>query len=491
MCGICGIINKNNNVNITGVLYDCLFNLQHRGQESSGIITYSFINKKLYKSKNFGLVTTHIPHIYEFHGNMGLGHVRYPTNGENTKREIQPFFIPKPYGISLVHNGNIINKDALILFLEQNYIYVNSTSDSDVILNLFYFFIEKDITKLNDELIVKTVQKICDMCVGSYSIIIMINDYGLVAFRDKYGIRPLVYYNDDDNILFSSETIALRSINNNEKYCNVKNGEIVIASVLDCISNVDDNVDNVDNVGDDNSMNNINRTFNINKYMIDSSIKESMCKPCLFEYIYFARPESYINDILVHDFREKAGEKILEIIDKSVLKQIDLIVPVPQTSMISAIAISNKTKIPLKYAINKNRYTSRSFINKENDILKTIKKITVIKSAVEGKNILVVDDSIVRGNTSKYIIQELRKCNVGKIYFASCSPPIKYPNIYGIAIPSFNELIAYNKSIKEVEEYLDVDKLYYLPLEKMISALKGLNPRIYDYESSVFTGEYL
>ena len=202
-----------------------------------------------------------IQEIQEFQGNMGIAHIRYPTSGNNSRKEIQPFSITKPFGISLVHNGNIINKESLTDFLNKNNIYVNSSSDSELILNLFYYYIEKDINKLTDKLIVNTISKIYDICIGSFSIIIMINNYGLIAFRDKYGIRPLIYGVDNNKIIIASESIALPT----NKYNNINNGEVII----------------------------INKNLDINKYKITNEL----LKPCFFEYIYFARPESYIKFI--------------------------------------------------------------------------------------------------------------------------------------------------------------------------------------------------
>ena len=456
MCGIGAIIHNDTSYNIINDLYDILLNLQHRGQESSGFITYSFINKLNYKSKEFGLVNKHIPYVNEFKGNMGIAHVRYPTNGNVTKLEIQPFHISKPYGISLVHNGNIINKDSLIRFLIDKNIYIQSTSDSDVILNIFYYYIEKNLDVLTNANIINAIEKIYDMCIGSFSIIIMINNFGLIAFRDKHGIRPLAYSSNQYNITIASETVAL----NDSSYNNINNGEIMI----------------------------INKNMNIFKHSIHDLPMKLI--PCLFEYIYFARLESYINDILVYKFREKMGEKMLELIDKNILDKVDAIIPVPLTSIVSATAISNITRIPLVHAIVKNRYLYRSFINKNAEIMKTVQKIYVIGDLIKNKNILIVDDSIVRGNTSKHIVKELRKYNVKNIYFACCSPPIKHPNIYGISIPTYQELITHNRSIDDIQKYLEVDKLYYLTIEKMYEALKELNPNIIKYEDSVFTGNY-
>ncbi len=453
MCGIAGILSLNNN--IMTELYKSLFNLQHRGQESSGFVVFSCDSKKTYKSKKFGLVDSHLNDIESFEGNMGLGHVRYPTDGLTTRKEIQPFSILKPYGISLVHNGNIINKSELEDFLYKNNIFLNSTSDSEIILNLFYYFIEKNYCKLTNDSIIISLQQVFSMCKGSFSVIIMISDYGLVFFRDRYGIRPLVYSLNDNYITISSESTAL----NSDDYINVENGQICI----------------------------INKKLDLSKY----KLYNNELRPCIFEYIYFANAESYINDILVYTFRERVGERILNHIDEAVLNDIDIVVPIPMTSIISATAIANKVNKPLKHAVLKNRYTHRTFINKGNEIIENIKKIKIISELVDNKNILLVDDSIVRGNTVKYIITELRKTKAKKIYFASCSPPVKFPNKYGIAIPTKEELIANNNSIDSIKNILKLDGLYYLNLDSILTILNELNKNINSFEDSSFSGFYI
>lgn len=450
MCGIVGILDKTNN--IVNILYNSILNLQHRGQHSSGFIFFSTEKKKTFKSKKMGFISEHFNECQTFSGNMGLAHVRYPTSTGNSRSEIQPFSVLKPYGISLVHNGNITNKNELVMFLTDKHIYINGYSDSELILNLFYYFIEKDLSKLTDEKIVETIKKIYELCKGSFSIIIMISDYGLIAFRDKFGIRPLVYDVNNTRVTFASESIALNSYNVN----NVNNGEVIIVS----------------------------KELQFNSFQL---FNEPL-SPCIFEYIYFSTAESYINDVLVYDFRERIGVEMIKYIEPEIQKEIDVVVPVPLTSLISATSIANTLQKPLKHAIVKNRYTYRSFINTGNGILSTIQKIKIIPKLIDNKNILIVDDSIVRGNTIKYIIKQLRKTNVKKIFFASCSPKIKYPNNYGIYIPSKEELIAHNNSVKEIERKLNIDKLYYSTIQDIKTVLYSLNSNIKNVEDSSFTG---
>lgn len=453
MCGIVGIIDKT--TNIVNILYNSIFYLQHRGQHSCGFIFFSTEKKKTFKSKKMGFVYEHLNELKNFSGNMGLSHVRYPTSGNNSRSEIQPFSILKPYGISLVHNGNITNNDELKEFLIKKHIYINGTSDSELILNLFYYFIEKDFSKLTDEKIIASIKQIYELCKGSFSVIIMISGYGLIAFRDKFGIRPLVYDINDTRVTFASESIALNS--NNVK--DVKNGEVII----------------------------VTKDIQINSFQL---FNEPLT-PCIFEYIYFSTAESYINDVLVYDFREKIGKEMIKHIEPGIQKEIDIVIPVPLTSMISATSIANTLQKPLKHAIVKNRYTYRSFINTGDGITNTIQKIKIIPKLVENKNILIVDDSIVRGNTINYIIKELRKTNVKKIFFASCSPKVIYPNNYGIFIPSKEELIAHNNSIKDIEKKLNIDKLYYSTIEDIKTVLYNLNSNIKNVEDSSFTGNHI
>ena len=455
MCGISAIIHPTDNM--VKKLYTSLLNVQHRGQEASGILTFSSKLHKTFKLKDFGLVDRHEKSLTEIDGNMGLGHVRYPTFGNNTRKEIQPFHLSRPFGISLVHNGNIINSEKLSQFLQNNNIFIESSSDSEIILNIFYHYLEKNFNVLSTENILKALNKIYELCNGSFSCIIMINDYGLIAFRDKHGIRPLSYsLNKEGNYLqICSETVGL----DDKNFSDIENGQAIV----------------------------VNKNLEISKF----TIEQGVMLPCIFEYIYFARPESYINNILVYNFRYLVGEKMEALITDEIKDKIDMIVPIPITSVISATALATKLNKPLHHAIVKNRYTYRTFINTADNINQEVKKISIIEEIVRGKNLLIVDDSIVRGNTSKHIITELRKAGVKGIYFACCCPPIRFPNLYGISITSHTELIAHNKSVDSIRKELDLDQIFFLDFDSMIKILYSINPSITDCESSVFTGNYI
>ena len=459
MCGIGAILHKDNNININKFLYEILFNLQHRGQHSSGFAIYNYNEKKINICKKLGLVENNLIDLSNFNGNMGIGHVRYPTQGKNSEKEIQPYHSSEFNGISLSHNGNITNIN-FIKNIMGDYNVSSITSDSELFLHYFIFLMKKYISTINEVnniIIQNVIKNIYDTVSGSYSIIIMINSYGLICFRDIYGIRPLVYSINNDLIEIASETIALSE---NDDYVNVKNGEVmIIRSLID-----------------------IEKT----------QIYNYALTPCLFEYIYFARPESFINDILVYEYREKTMEKIVKSLKNSIdINDIDCVIPVPQTGIISGTKLAHLLDKPIKQAIIKNRYTHRTFIENGNNIIKGIKKIKIIKKLVENKNVLIVDDSIVRGNTSKHIINELKKNGAKNIYFISCCPPIKYPNIYGISIPTYEELIAHNKSLEVIEKELGVKKLIFLDLETICNTLYEINPCLKYFETSVFTGKYM
>tara|TARA_B100001093_G_scaffold514877_1_gene589945 strand:- start:2484 stop:3878 length:1395 start_codon:yes stop_codon:yes gene_type:complete len=464
MCGIAGIIHKNNMKNIKKNLYEILFNLQHRGQDSSGFITYDSNNKECYITKHFGLVDKNLKNLNKLKGNMGIGHVRYPTHGLKTKNEIQPFYdnTNSIDGISISHNGNITNYNYILSILKDKS-KLKSTSDSELLLLLFIQLLNEELEinytlNINNKIIQNVVKKIYDNCKGSYSVLIMINNYGIIGFRDVYGIRPFVYSINKNYIELASETIALK---NSENYTNLNNGEVLI----------------------------IDKNLNYEK----KQIYNYPLTPCLFEYIYFARPESYVNDILVYEYREKISQKIIDLIkNDNEFIGIDYVVPVPQTALVTSIKISEKLNLPLKHAIFKNRYTHRTFINSTHkNIVKNIKKIKVIKKYVSDKRILLIDDSIVRGNTCTHIINELKKNDVKDIFLFSCSPPIKYPNVYGISIPSREELICNNRTNQELTNYLNIKKINFLNLEDLCSLLSELNSNIKFFETSVFTGIYI
>ena len=467
MCGITGIISSNKEKNIIIDLYDSLFHIQHRGQDSFGIATYNETLQKYNCLKKQGLLANNVSiRKDDLQGNMGIGHVRYPTSGLITDDEIQPFFVNRPYGLSISHNGHIKNKDDICLLLKERYnVYVNTTSDSEIILHLFAIYLENKVNKwpLSNEIIYDTIRELSDVLQGSYSIVLMIFGFGLVSFKDPYGIRPLVYGVRDDISLVSSESISLDNLD--IPFEDVNSGEVIIMRT--------------------------EGTIHKHRY------KEYPLTPCIFEWIYISRIESVIHGISVYKARYLMGVLLAERFKSELISSeyvnIDCIVPVPETSKPCALAISETLNIPYREAVIKNRYVNRTFIMDTNHQRnKNIKrKLNVIRSQVEGKDILLIDDSIVRGNTMKHIVSLLKKNGVSKIYIISCSPMIKYPNYYGIDVSTETELIASNKSISDIEKELGVEKVMYQNVDDLLILFRGLNEGIMNYETSLFDGNYI
>ncbi len=476
MCGITGIISKNDiNSQLNSDLYESLLNIQHRGQDACGYI----INYKddIVSLKKNGLVKNAINYneLLKIDGEIAIGHTRYPTTYSKNDNENQPFNKYSKCGInvSIVHNGNLYDYEELKTTLIKKNCVFTSNSDSEIILNLFcnildnYIFYDESFNYTNlhdnekfDNMIYKTVHEIINTLKGSFSVILLIKNYGLVCFRDKYGIRPLCYGSNKNNILISSESVCLDILN----YTNIEDvNEIIL----------------------------IKKNNVINKYKYNFNLS-----PCIFEYVYLSRPESVINGVSVYQARINMGYYLSLNIRKQLkdeLTNIDSIIPVPDSSLISCTKLAEELKIPLKFGIIKNRYIDRTFIMKnQDDRRNNIKrKLFIVKEEVNNKNIIIVDDSIVRGNTSKHIISELKQNGAKKIYFASCSPEIKYSNKYGIDLPNQKDLIAYNKNINDIEKSLNVDKIIYQNIDDLKKSITNINDKINNFELSIFNGIYI
>jgi len=463
MCGICGIISTNNE-EVINELYESIFHLQHRGQDSCGINTSD--GKKVFTVKGQGLIRRvfTVDNLKKLKGHMGLGHVRYPTTGIITDNEIQPFYSNRPWGLSLCHNGNIYNAMEIREYLEDRHVHINSTSDSELLINLICYELEKSINELSiEDNIVSVVKKISEICKGAYSVILTIQGFGLVAFRDPYGIRPLVWGKKDNRVLVASESVCHQNLEYDD-IKSVKNGEILLVTK------------------------DITKTIQYND--------TAPYTPCIFEYIYISRAESVIDDVSVYLARVKMGKLLAARIQEQLgdeLQNIDCIVPIPDTSRPSGIVVSKILNIPYYEIIIKNRYVSRTFImdSQQSRRMGVKRKLNVVSSLAKGKNILLIDDSIVRGNTIKHVIDILKKHGVNKIHIASCSPPVRYSNVYGIDIPTQTELIANRMSIREIKEYLGVDSLIYQTVEDLQTAIQQINPEISGFDMSVFTGDYI
>ena len=453
MCGISGIISKKN---IYFDLYQSLFHLQHRGQDSCGMVLYD--NNQLLIIKRDGLIKN-INENIEGDYNIGIGHIRYKTNGNMDNELIQPFILDN---IILCHNGNIYNDTEIVNYILKKYnILVDFKNDSDLLLKLFYYEIKNK--ELNEENIEKVIINISSICKGSFNVIIHILDYGIICFKDKYGFRPLCYGKNKDGYIISSESIAINNLDY-EFINEINPGEMII---------IKDNLD-----------------FYKKQYI------ESDLHFCIFEYIYMSRPETILNGINVYDVRLKLGEYLARELTRNISKEeynnIDYIIPIPQTSKPVALMMSEKLKIPYREGIINNRYIDRTFImNNQKNRKKNIKlKMSVVKSMVKNKNIVIVDDSIVRGNTIRYIIDLLKENEVNKIYVCISSPPIKHKNLYGIDISTDEELIANQLKISEIQEQIGADKLVYLKSYDMVDSIKHFNNDLH-FDLSIFNGYYI
>ena len=467
MCGIIGIIGQ---TPVNQAIYDGLTVLQHRGQDAAGIMTIDDENRFRLRKAN-GLVSDIFQqiHMTRLQGNVGVGHVRYPTAGSSSVSEAQPFYVNSPYGITLVHNGNLTNSDELkqkLFTLARR--HVNTNSDSEALLNIMAYHLDQtQKIELQPEDIFSAIKQThADIC-GAYACVAMIIGFGLVAFRDPYGIRPLVLgkrvlENGFTEYAFASESVALDAIGF-EFVRDVKPGEAIFVN------------------------------FNGEFYSEQCAENPDLC-PCIFEYVYFARPDSYIDGVSVYAARVHMGERLGRKIAREWKDlDIDVVIPIPETSNDIALRIARELGVPYRQGYVKNRYVGRTFIMPGQEQRKNSvrRKLNTISSEFRGKNVLLVDDSIVRGTTSEQIVEMARHAGAKKVYFASAAPEIRYPNVYGIDMPTVNELIAYNRSVEEIAELIGVDRLIFQDLTDLTESVRQENPNIKHFDASVFTGEYI
>jgi len=468
MCAITGMFTEKPNVCLS--IYNALTVLQHRGQDAAGMATCDD-NGVLKIHKDNGLVRDVFDEksMINLTGQYGLGHTRYPTAGSSSNSEAQPFYVNSPFGLVLAHNGNLVNASDLSDELYKNDLrHLNTKSDSEVLLNVFAHALHKRAkNNLKVEDIFSAVDELHDRVKGAYAVIIMILGYGILAFRDPHGIRPLVYgQKKDKNHMFSSESVALDCLGYNQNVRDLAPGESIF----------------IDNKGKKNT------------HIYGKANKVS---PCIFEYVYLARPDSTMDSINVYKSRLSMGKYLAKKIKKELtdkeLKDIDVVIPIPDTSRTSALPISIDLNKKLREGFVKNRYIGRTFIMPGQRVRKkSVKqKLNTVSSVFKNKNVLLIDDSIVRGNTSKQIVQMAREAGAKKVIFASASPPIIYPNVYGIDMPYVKELIAYNKTNDEICSEMGADKLIYQNLNDLISAVKESNPEIESFDTSCFDGNYI
>ena len=462
MCGIVALFNPNENV--ANSIYDGLIQLQHRGQDAAGISTLN--ENKMHLHKDTGLVTEVFKSDkskLNLIGNLGIGHVRYPTAGSNDVNDSQPFYTSNPVNITLAHNGTLTNSESIRKnLLKTHFCQFNTSSDSEALMHLFAYELYKtNFRKLNTSHVFRALKSIYEKCSGGFSVVALISGIGIVAFRDPNGIRPLSLGTKNKSYMIASESSALTALDF-ETVEDIKPGEAII----------------------------LNQNGELMRRRV---VRKSSHTPCLFEFVYFSRPDSSIDDISIHKSRLRMGDFLGDKILKEYPKlNVDVVIPIPDTSRTSAMQVAYKLGVKYREGFMKNRYIGRTFImpGQRNRKRSVKQKLNPIEIEFKDKRVLLVDDSIVRGHTSKNIVKMVKKCGAKKVFLASASPPIRHQNIYGIDMPATTELVAHKRSVKEIKKYIKADELIYQNLEDLKRSASIGNPKITEFEDSVFTGSY-
>ena len=466
MCGIIGIVGHSE---VNQALYDGLTVLQHRGQDAAGIVTCNEEGKFFLRKAN-GLVKDvfHTRHMVRLQGNMGIGHIRYPTAGCSTLAEAQPFYVNSPFGITLAHNGNLTNTKTLKEELFQSdRRHLNTDSDSEVLLNILAHELQKtcSLTPTAED-IFTAVSEVHQRCKGAYATVAMIAGVGVLAFRDPHGIRPVVVGKREvegkqPDYIVASESVAINTLGF-ELVRDIEPGECVF---IDAKGN----------------------------FHAKQCAEPRTVAPCIFEYVYFARPDSIMDGISVHRSRSRMGSKLAEkIVREFPEHDIDVIIPIPDTSRSAALQLSYDLGVKYQEGFIKNRYIGRTFIMPgQTQRKKSVRqKLNAIDIEFKDKVVLLVDDSIVRGTTSQQIVQMAREAGAKKVYFASAAPPVRYPNVYGIDMPSPEEFVAHERNVKQIADELGVDWLIYQELDDLIDAVNE-DKKIAEFDTSCFDGQYI
>jgi len=466
MCGIVGVVSQ---APVNQLLYDALLLLQHRGQDAAGIATNHSSMFSMYKANGLVRDVFRTRNMRSLQGNSGIGHCRYPTAGSSSEEEAQPFYVNAPFGITLAHNGNLTNqaqlKDELFRIDRR---HVNTGSDSEVLLNVLAHEIQHAANgySLDQESVFKAVAMVHKRVRGAYAVIAQIAGHGLLAFRDPFGIRPLcIGVNETVNgpeYLVASESVALEGLGFRFMR-DIAPGEAVF----------------IDNDG----------TMHSRQCAENPSLN-----PCAFEYVYLARPDSVIDGASVYATRLKMGEYLADKIRKEIpVDEIDVVMPIPDSSRPAAIQLAMKLGVEYREGFIKNRYIGRTFIMPGQGMRKKSvrQKLNAIPSEFKDKNVLLVDDSIVRGTTSREIVQMARESGARKVFFASAAPPVLYPNVYGIDMPTRDELIAHGRTVEEVCREITADRLVYQDLDALRKSIMDVNPALTSVEASCFDGVYI
>ncbi len=467
MCGILGVVAKNT---VNQVLYDGLLVLQHRGQDAAGIVTAEGATFHMHKGGGLVRDVFRTRNMRSLVGACGIGHTRYPTAGSAwSAAESQPFYVNSPFGIVLGHNGNLTNTDQLKSDLfRQDLRHVNTNSDSEVLLNVLAHELHESAAnfKLDPATIFAAVSGVHRRCRGAYAVVTMIAGYGMLAFRDPYGIRPLVYGKMETEhgteYLVSSESVALDALGF-EVVRDIAPGEAIF----------------IDEDG--------------HFYAQQCALNPTL-NPCIFEYVYLARPDSVMDGISVYETRLRMGESLADKIKREHAHLgVDVVIPIPDSSRPAAMQLANRLNLPYREGFIKNRYIGRTFIMPGQNIRKKSvrQKLNAIGMEFKGKNVMLVDDSIVRGTTSREIVQMAREAGARKVFFASAAPPVRFPNVYGIDMPTRDELIATGRSDEEIAREIGADRLIYQDLSSLIDDVRSVNPKVTSFEDSCFSGKYI
>jgi amidophosphoribosyltransferase len=465
MCGIVGIVGRSP---VNQQLYDALTVLQHRGQDAAGIMTAD--GGELFVSKGGGLVRDVFGQreMESLRGNVGIGHVRYPTAGGNSASEVQPFYVNAPYGICLGHNGNLTNAAELSAVLtREDRRHLNTRSDSEVLLNVFASELQRVGTlRIAPADIFAAVNAVYRRCRGAYAVVAMIIGHGILGFRDPNGIRPLVLGQRRSargmEYMLASESVALTMLSF-EVVRDIAPGEAVF----------------IDELG---------------RVHTNQCVPAASYTPCIFEYVYFARPDSIIDKISVYRARMRMGERLADKLKREHPDHdIDVVIPIPDTSRTSAQQLAQKLGIKYREGFNRNRYIGRTFImpGQEERQKSVRRKLSAIDLEFRDKNVLLVDDSIVRGTTSAQIIELAREAGARKVYFASAAPPVRFPYVYGIDMPAASELVAAGRDVEEVARQIGADWLVYQDLDDLVAACRHDNASITGFDTSCFSGVYV
>ncbi|KAI9026886.1 nucleophile aminohydrolase [Hyaloraphidium curvatum] len=491
MCGISALLLADKGGNAVSELYESLNILQHRGQDAAGIVTCGH-KGRLFQCKGNGMVRDVFDSskLENLKGYMGIGHVRYPTAGTSSSSEAQPFYVNSPYGLVIAHNGNLTNDSEIREFLDIDaHRHINTDSDSELLLNILADELQKtDKIRITEEDIFSAAAGVMKRCRGAYACVFMVAGFGLVGFRDPNGIRPLVYGSRStplgDDWMFASESVAL-DVLGFRSFVDVNPGEVII-------------------IPRENST-----------PIVRQVVPPREFTPCIFEYVYFARPDSIMDRISVYKSRlmmgEKLAEEMIRLLGHDVIKTLDVVIPVPDTSRTAALQMAHKLGIPYREGFIKNRYVGRTFIMPGQNMRRqnVRRKLNPMALEFKDKNVLIVDggfpgalpprasptpvplDSIVRGTTSREIVSMAREVGARKVYFASCAPPIRYPNVYGIDMPTSAELVAHNRTEDEIAQEIGADSVIFQRLDDLISACSEFNPSITNFECSVFNSCYV